>query len=85
MDGGIISYKRFCRELFSLSFETNRASNGCIAAEKTQKYENDEIFTKNTNRMRDLVSISAIASHRFNQKVSYFYHKSFRLWSIKWQ
>jgi hypothetical protein len=85
INDGIISYKWFCRELFSLSFEANRASNGCMAAEKTQKYENDEISAKNTNLMRDLVSISAVASHRFNRKLSYFYHKRFRLCSIKWQ
>ena len=75
----------FVENFFSLSFETNRAFNECMAAEKTQKYKNDEISATNTNLMRDLVSILSVASRRFNRKLSYFYHKNFRLCSIKRQ
>ena len=56
-----------------------------MAAEKTQKYENDEVSAKNTKIIIYLVSISPVAPHKFNQKLSYFYHKGFRLCSIKWQ
>ena len=31
------------------------------------------------------VSVRPVAREQFNQKLSYFYHKLFRSWSIEWQ
>jgi hypothetical protein len=40
----IISFKHFRRKLFSLSFKTNRTSNGWTSAEKSQKYQDHRIL-----------------------------------------
>jgi hypothetical protein len=40
------SSKQFCREFFSLSFETSRASNRRIVAEKIEKYGDPRILAK---------------------------------------
>ena len=85
MSDKIISSKQFCREFFSLSFETNHTPIGWTGAEKDQKYWGHRILAKNKGLAGDVVSVSAITLHRLNQKVSYFYHKLFRLWSIEWQ
>ena len=48
-----------------------------MTSEKTQKYKNDKILARITNLMIDLVCISVVVFHRFNEKVSYFCHTSF--------
>ena len=78
------SSKQFCRELFSVSFESSRAQNRQSDAEKIEKYKNHRIFAKNVYLFEGVVSVRVITLHRLNQKVSCFYHKLFRLKSIEW-
>ena len=63
------SSKQFCRELFSLSFETSRGPNGQSNAEKIEKYKNHRICAKNVYLFDGVVSVRVITLHRLNQKV----------------
>ena len=81
----MVFYIGFCRELISLSFETNWASNGPVVAEKNQKYWAEPIFAKKRAFFTVIVSVWPTAQQRLNQKLWDFYHKLSRSYPIEWQ